>query len=167
MKNLELLNIDDDAKIKIQEIVKMYKRFGKIYIDILDVIVDEVYVSVEQKEEVNGKMLNAKELINRAKELFKKTLPAFYKVRIRPIVKPELDKIDSRWISLRMKQYKLQPKNLVRFFNIDKSTISRDIQKDNLTRYQRVAFYYFFKNLEKKESKSPIISHSVHTPETK
>ena len=71
MKNLELLPIADEAKKRINEFAKLYKRNAHVVVDVVSFEDNRLIVRAEQKDLVNGKLLSKKELTERVREMFK------------------------------------------------------------------------------------------------
>ena len=152
MKNIELLPISSEAKKRLNEFALQYKKHGHIVVEIVSFNDNRLIVRVEQKDLSPGsKHLNKTELENRVKEMFKGELPPEFKLTVSAVDfdRNDIDCIDAKWVGLRLEKYNLKAKNLAVYTGIDKSTLSILLNGNrDLTKWQKVAFYYFFKYYE-------------------
>lgn len=153
MKGLELLAfLTKVQKERIELSEQNYKRFARVYFSIVSANNAEIIVKVWQQGNVTGRYLSAKELIDRAKEVFEGCIPEGVKLHVRPIPYKEepLASVDAYYVAKKMEEYNIQPKDLVKLLNIDKSTISRTLSAEEMTKSSKAMFYYLFKYLELK-----------------
>lgn len=151
MKNIGLLPVTDEAKNRLNEFALQYKRFAKIYVEVVSFENDRIIVRVEQKEQVNGKQLSKNDLTERVKDMFKDEIPANWKLTVSAVDfdRKDIDTVSDEWINKKMDQFNLKAKHLVGYTGIDKATISLILSGEKqLTKWQKVAFYYFFKYQE-------------------
>lgn len=149
MKNLETLKLDAVHKERINEFAKQYARFAKLQMEVVGSDDKSITVKAFQTEPVNGKYLSQAEIIDRVKKMFDGEISEGIKVHVRPVVfnTTELSNISADYINSKLAQMKLQPKHLVQYLGIDKSTISVILSGEKaLTKWQKAAFYYFFRN---------------------
>ncbi|MDM8174809.1 hypothetical protein QT327_10650 [Olivibacter sp. 47] len=118
--------------------ISNYKRMG-IEIEVLD----EKTVKITQSRLLNGFILNQKQLVERAKEIFPEH-------NIVPVVHSiDVDLIDLGWIEGRMKEFGIKRNDLIKQLAIDKSTLSSMFSGDRgLTKSQRAAFFFYFLTYE-------------------
>ena len=148
MENLDLIPTNKDSLKRIREMINQYKRFGKIDIRVIDVNPGEIIVKATQESLINDRVLTKKELIERAKELFKGEIPDDIKVHVRPVVYPVFNDIDRHYISNKMDEFGLKAKYLCRLLGIDKTSISRILNGTQpMTKWHKAAFYYLFQIL--------------------
>ena len=151
MKGIDLLPISAESANRLREIALQYKRFAKIYIEIISFSDNRVIVRVEQKEFVNKKHLTKPELVERVREMFSGETPSEWKLTVSAVDfdRSDIESIDSAWISRRMEKLNLKAKHLSTHTGIDKSTISVILSDSKeLTKWHKVALYYFFKYYE-------------------
>ena len=130
MKNLDLLPLSAESKKRIDEFAKQYQRYGHISIEVVSYSDGRLIVRAEQKDLVNDKFLTKKELTERVREMFKGEIP-------------------DEWIKKRMEKLGLKSKHLSNYTGIDKCTVSSLLSGDKeLTKWHKVALYYFFKYYE-------------------
>jgi len=155
MKGIELLPFLTDKQRKLLEASETnYKRFARVYFQILEFSGNAIVVKVWQLDNPAKRYLNSKELIDRTKEVFgSDILPASINLHIRPVPfeKDELKAFTVETIEKKMEQFGLKPKDLVKLLDIDKSSLSLILTKNReMTRASKAMFYYFFKSLELK-----------------
>jgi hypothetical protein len=151
MKNIELLNFLNKEQIETLKLsAQNYLRFARIYFTIISYQNNELIVKIWQKENVAGKYLTAKELIDRGKEVFTGIVPEGIKIHFRPIAFKEdtLETVSTEWVSEKMEKHSLKPTDLVKLLNIDKSTLSRTLSSKSMTKSTKAMFFYLFKYLE-------------------
>ncbi|QEL01600.1 hypothetical protein FKG96_12540 [Olivibacter sp. LS-1] len=118
--------------------ISNYKRMG-IEIEVLD----EKTVKITQSRLLNGFILNQKQLVERAKEIFpeRNIVPVVHSI--------DVDLIDLEWIEGRMKEFGIKRNDLIKQLAIDKSTLSSMFSGDRgLTKSQRAAFFFYFLTYE-------------------
>jgi hypothetical protein len=151
MKNIDLLPISEEAKKRLNEFALQYRKFAKVFIEIVSFSNNWLIVRVEQKELVNGKQLTRAELINRASELFKGEIPEEWKVSISAadFDRKDIDNVNAEWINKKLEKLNLKAKHISSHTGIDKSSLSLLLSGTReLTKWHKVAFYYFFKYME-------------------
>ena len=152
MKGIELLpSLTKEQKELLETSEKNYKRFARVYFQILSVDENEVVVKVWQIENKAQKYLSAKELIERTHSIFEGIVPENIKIHVRPI---PFDKVDLTHFSVenveeKMEKLGLKPKDLTRLLNLNKSSLSLILNKERgLTKSSKAMLYYLFKYLE-------------------
>lgn len=152
IEKLDFLTKTELKKIELSE--TNYKRFSRIYFEVLDYDQDkqEVIVKVWQNENEAGKYLTSVELVSRIKETFN-FLPDNVLLHIRPIPyeKSKLLSYNIEDVRADMVKYSLQQKDLVKLLDIDKASINILLNGGReLTKYQKAMFYYFFEHMKLK-----------------
>lgn len=148
MKNLDLLPLTAESKKRIAEFARQYQRYGHIIIEIVSYSEGRLIVRAEQKDLVNDKFLTKKELTERAREMFKGEIPDDWKLTVSAVNfdRKDIDNITLDWVKQRMEKLGLKNKHLSNYTGIDKCTISSMLSGDReLTKWHKVALYYFFK----------------------
>lgn len=151
MKNLDLLPLTAEVKRRLEELAKQYRRYGHIVIEIISYSEGRLIVRAEQKDLVNDKFLSKKELTDRVREMFKKEIPDDWKLTVSAVNfdRKDIDNITVDWIKGRMNKFGLKAKHLSNYTGIDKCTMSSVLSGDeDLTKWHKVAMYYFFKYYE-------------------
>lgn len=151
---IKLPTVSKEAEKKAIFLIDNYKRLG-IYIKPVKLDGHTLYVQVEQKKYINDKVLSAAELIDRSKEVFKNKLADNIKLIVSPIFanQDELRSVNADYVNKRLKEYHLKDSHLVKYLDLDKSTISLLVEgKKTFTKPLRAAFYYFFKNYDLKQA---------------
>ena len=82
MKNLELLPLSDESKKRLAEFAKQYRRMAHIVVEIVSYSDNRLIVRIEQKDMVNNILLSKKELMERAREMFKGEIPDDWKLTV-------------------------------------------------------------------------------------
>lgn len=110
---------------------------------------NEVIVKVWQNENEAGKYLNAKELIDRTKDVFN-MLPDGLALRMRPVPysKSRLENYTIGDVLADMEKFGIQQKDLVKLLDINKSTLNTLLNGGReLTKPHKAMFYYLFEFL--------------------
>lgn len=154
MKGIEKLpHLTTDQKKLLDTSELNYKRFARIYFEVLEVSADSVKIKVHQKENPAEKYLNRDELIDRAKEVFAGIIPSEWDMSFVSVpYKGELDSVDLGYIERKKTELGLSDIDLSRMLDIRKENLSRILSQNNerdLTKWHKAAFYYLFKSLEK------------------
>lgn len=147
MKNIELLPLTGEAKKRLNEFALQYKRFAGIVVEIVSFDDNRLIVRVEQKE-ADVKQLTKVELEQRIKDMFSGEIPAEWRLTISAVDfdRKDIDAVNVPWIMASMERHSLKAKHLSTYTGIDKSTLSILLNENReLTKWQKVAFYYFFK----------------------
>ena len=151
MKNLEILPLSAESKKRIEEFARQYQRYAHIAIEIVSYSEGRLIVRAEQKDLVNDKFLSKKELTERVRDMFKDEIPEDWKLTVSAVNfdRKDIDGITLDWIKKRMERLGLKNKHLSNYTGIDKCTVSSILSGDKeLTKWHKVALYYFFKNYE-------------------
>ena len=151
MKNLELLPLPAESKKRIDEFARQYQRMGHISIEVVSYNEGRLIVRAEQKDLVNDKFLSKKELTERIREMFKGEIPDNWKLTVSAVNfdRKDIDGITVDWIKRRMERLGLKSEHLSNYTGIDKCTVSSLLSGDKeLTKWHKVALYYFFKYYE-------------------
>ncbi|GHT01651.1 hypothetical protein AGMMS49525_03060 [Bacteroidia bacterium] len=151
MKNLDLLPLEEEKKKRLKTFARMYQQNARVFIDVISFKGNRLIVRVEQKESVDGRLLNHKELIERTKGMFKDEIPEDWKLNISAVDsnKNDIESITPDWIKHRMQKFGFKGKHLSNRIGIDTSTISLLLNGEKeLTKWHKSTFYYFFKYQE-------------------
>ena len=151
MKNLELLPLPAESKKRIDEFARQYQRMGHISIEVVSYNEGRLIVRAEQKDLVNDKFLSKKELTERIREMFKGEIPDNWKLTVSAVNfdRKDIDGITVDCIKRRMERLGLKSNHLSNYTGIDKCTVSSLLSGDKeLTKWHKVALYYFFKYYE-------------------
>ena len=131
MKNLDLLPLSAESKKRIDEFAKQYQRYGHISIEVVS--------------------YSDSRLTERVREMFKGEIPDDWKLTVSAVNfdRKDIDSITVDWIKKRMEKLGLKSKHLSNYTGIDKCTVSSLLSGDKeLTKWHKVALYYFFKYYE-------------------
>ena len=153
MKNLELLPLTYEVKKRLSTFAKQYSRMAHIIIEIVsfDEEKKRLIVRAEQKDMVNNVFLSKKELTERTRELFQGEIPEDWKLTVSAVDfdRKDIDSMNVQWVKSRMDKLGLRNKHLSNYTGIDKCTLSSLLSGDKeLTKWHKVALYYFFKYYE-------------------
>lgn len=151
MKNIDRLPVDEAKKQAILESAGNYLRNARIKTDIVAISGSVITVRIEQVEKLTDKVFTGKELADRAKLIFA-PIAGEFKIRVRPLVfsGTGADAVSAEYVRNMMKKHELTQTDLCAALGIDKTTMSRLMNgKIGFTRWHRLAFYHYFKNLGK------------------
>lgn len=151
MKNLDLLPLSAEVKKRLEEFAKQYRRMAHIVVEIVSYSDSRLIVRAEQKDLVNDKFLTKKELTERVRDMFKGEIPDDWKLTVSAVNfdRKDIDNITTVWIKSRMEKLDIKAKHLSNYTGIDKCTVSSILSGDKeLTKWHKVALYYFFKYYE-------------------
>jgi predicted sugar kinase len=151
MKQIDLLPLSAEKKKRLNTFAALYKKNAHIIIEVVSFDNGRLIVRAEQKDLVNGKKLNKKELSERVREMFRGEIPDDWKLTVSAVDfdRKDIDAINANWISDKMTKLGLKNKTVSSHTGIDKCTLSSIINGDkDLTKWHKVAFYYFFKYYE-------------------
>lgn len=118
-----------------------YKRMG---IEI-EVLADD-RVKISQTKLINGLILNQKELVQRAREVFPgaKVVPVVFSL--------DVDSIDIPWIESRMEEFGIKRNDLIKQLALSKSYLSRVFNNGphgvELSKPMKATFFYYFLTYE-------------------
>ncbi|SFD85406.1 hypothetical protein [Thermophagus xiamenensis] len=150
MRGIEkLTHLTEDQKERLIYSANQYERFARIYFEVLDVKDKTVSIKIYQLENNLEKYLPAKELKERALEVFKGCIPEGWEINL--IAKPYkfLNTITFESIREKQKELGLSDDELSLYLGIRKENLNRMLSgKRKLSKCQKVAFYYFFKWFE-------------------
>ncbi|MDR1887134.1 MAG: hypothetical protein LBQ70_04385 [Prevotellaceae bacterium] len=157
MKGLEKLELTTETKKLLQVSEQNYRRFARIYFQVLSCEPAKLTVKVWQLENPIGKYLTSQELIARTREVFAVAVPPETAIHVRPISfkKMKLENFTLADIERGMSEFGLQPKDLVKLLNLDKSTISQILSGRSLTKSNKAMFYYLFEYLKTEKNTVP------------
>lgn len=134
---------------KAKEIIQRRDKIAAVtgvLINILSVEGNTIKIRVEQRKLINNWILSQKDLVTRAKDLFKDILPDAVRLHYVALTfNPNLDEIDIQWVEERMTKYSLVKNDIIKHLNIDKATLSLFFSGERgLTKSQKSAFLYYF-----------------------
>lgn len=148
MKGIELLSFLTDDQKKLLEVSEInYKRYGRIYISIVSFNGSVLVVKISQKDNEAQKYLSAKELRERAKDVFEGIVPSNIKLHIGavPYTQDSMSEISIEWIKEQQNKFGISDAELAKFVNIDQANLFRIFNQRGLTKIHKALFYYFFK----------------------
>lgn len=148
MKGIELLSFLTDDQKKLLDVSEInYKRYGRIYISIVSFNGSMLVVKISQKENEAQKYLSAKELRERAKDVFEGIVPDNTKLHIGavPYTQDSMSEISIEWIKEQQNKFGISDAELAKFVNIDQANLFRIFNQRGLTKIHKALFYYFFK----------------------
>lgn len=151
MKGIEkLTHITDEQRKLLIHSARQYKRFARIYFEVLEVTPDSMSVKIKQLEGPTEKYLSAKDLTHRALEVFEGMIPVDWQFNVRAVPFKFLQVVDVDYINSRKEGLGLTDVDMARLLDVRPENLSR-ILSDNrgLTKLGKAAFYYLFKYLEK------------------
>lgn len=151
MKNLELIPLPIEGKKRLETFAQQYRRMGHIVIEVVSFEDSRLIVRAEQKDMVNGKFLTKKELTQRVRDMFSGEIPSDWKLTVSAVDydRKDIDAVNVEWIKSRMEKLGLKNKHVSNYTGIDKCTVSTLLSGDKeLTKWHKVAMYYFFKYYE-------------------
>jgi len=151
MKNINILPLKTKQKLQIVDLARIRKNSDHICIDIVSFKDNRLTIRAEQKDLLKGKELNKKELIAIARKVFKGIIPKEWELTVVAISfsRKEINNLSAEWIRSKMELFGLKNRTLVIHTDIEDSTISLLINGEReLTKWHKVAFYYFFKYYE-------------------
>ena len=154
MEGLDLIPLSDTARARVASFAQQYGRFANIHMKVLEADDNSATIRVVQHYNKQNKYQDTKGLIDRVKDVFNGEVSEDYKIHVRaiPYTQHETDQVDLDWIRAKMDQYNLSQIDIVKALGVDKPTISKILAgRHELTRFQRAAFFFMFKNLKKRE----------------
>lgn len=115
-------------------------NYAKVGIEIRE---EEDTVVISQTKLYNGLILNQKQLVDRAKEIFPEH-------KIRPVVYSlDVSNISIEWIETKMKEFGIKRKDLIKQLAIDKASLSLLFsKKTDLSKRTKASFFYYFLSYE-------------------
>lgn len=151
MKGIEKLSFitDEQKELLIQSAIQ-YKRFARIYIEVVDLEERLLTIKIRQMESHTDKYLSAKDLKKRAVEVFEGIVSTGYELNIIAVPLKPISEVNLAYINQKKEELGLSDVDLSRLLNIRPENISRLMNsKRGLTKLGEAAFYYLFKYLEK------------------
>ena len=121
--------------------VDNYRRLG-IDLEVLE----KDKIKITQSRPINGYILNQKQLVARAREIFKEEIiiPVVFALNIHDIT--------IKWIENKMDEYGIKRRDLVKQLALDKSYLSRlfgnSEHKITLSKPMKATFFYYFLTYE-------------------
>ncbi len=149
MKNIHLLNLPENVRDAVLLTDSNYRRHQSIGVDIIEVKGKTVTVRVEQFKKLTEQVFNAKDLIQKAKEVLSHIPETTFKYQFRPLVfKGEgIEMVDADWVKRRMKEKGITQKDIVEAFASDKHVISKLLSgKYGFSTAWKAAFWFYFKD---------------------
>ncbi|MFA7616927.1 MAG: hypothetical protein WCY16_10145 [Weeksellaceae bacterium] len=135
---METINLTKQQLLSISN----YKKVG------IEIELDGDIVKITQKRLFNGYILNQKQLIERAREIFPD-------MKVHPVAfSLDVSQITTEWIESRMKEFGIKRNDLIKQLALDKSYLSLlfadedNPRKINLSRQVRSMFFYYFLTYE-------------------
>lgn len=152
MKGIELLpQIEAKEKRWLEESALQYRRFARVFIEVLDVQDERVCVKVQQRENNLERYLNREELLERASKVFEGVLPEGWIIEYVCIpFQLDLGYVDLGYIVQNKSRFGLTDTDLANLLDIKKENLSRILSENSpreLTKWHKAAFYYLFKSL--------------------
>lgn len=150
MKNLDLVQVDAATRKAIANTAQAYARFSGLVTDVLEVGDGFITVKIQQVSKTTDRVYEAKELVEKAKEIFSHLPEGLYQVRVRPLTfKGEgMDAVSAEWVKNNLKKHGLSQADIVRDFGVDKHALSKILSNETgFTRWHKAAFWYYFKSL--------------------
>ena len=151
IKGIEKLQLNAEQK-KLLDVSEMnYKRYGRIYLQVISFENSALTVKIWQSENEAGKYLTVPELVDRVKGVFKDILPEGTAIHVRtiPFKQDNLAEFSISDIENTMSELGLKSKDLVKLLDIDKSTISVILSEGrSMKKSHKAMFYYLFKFLK-------------------
>lgn len=150
MKGIELLtHITDEQRKLLIHSANQYRRFARIYIEVLSVEGKSVSMKIFQLENNAERYLSAKELKSRALEVFNGVIPDQWNLNVRAVPFKFLEVIDTDYIHKKKAELHLSDVDLCRLLDVRPENMSKILSdKRGLTKLGKAAFYYLFKYLE-------------------
>lgn len=151
MIGIEKLTFASNEQIEeLLQSANQYKRFSRVYFEILTVENNIINVKVTQQESALEKYLSAKELEERTIEVFSKVVPLDWNLSIASSPYLCLKEVDIEYINKKKDELGLTVEDLSRYLNIRPENINRILtNKRGISKLKTAAFYYLFKYLEK------------------
>lgn len=150
MKGIEKLTFASTEQIdELLHSANQYKRFVRVYFEILTVEDNIINVKVTQQESALEKYLSAKELKERTIEVFSNVVPLDWNLFIVPSPYLFLKEVDIDYVNKKKDELGLTVEDLSRYFSIRPQNMDRILtNKRKLSKFSKAAFYYLFKYLE-------------------
>lgn len=145
IKNIHLIT-DVEASSKLEALATYHNRFSRITFKIVEVNHKSITIKVIQNKSPHENYATSKRLIEITRDLFS---PFFDGLRIVvnaiPYNPPPIHVVDGKWISKKMKEYRVTTKDLVHDTGIAKAEISSLTSGLRpLSDRTKGLFYYYF-----------------------
>ena len=136
-----ILNIKK-GKAAVQRSVSNYARMG-IDIEVLEINDCEFKVKIAQNRLLNGFIMNQKQLIERAKEIFQ---PTGLNIKVIPMVyQLNVVHISALWINQKMEEFDIRRNDIIKQLAIDKSSLCLYLSGERkMNKLVKSAFYFYF-----------------------
>ena len=141
--------ISQEAKSAIIKADQNYRRFLRIRTDVLAIDGDTITVRVEQFDKPGDRVYDAKELIEKGKEVF--SVATTLKYRWRPLVYTGtgMDAVGPEWVRSMAKKHGLSQADLCEALGVDKHVMSKLLSgKYEFTKWHRAAFWHYFNTVK-------------------
>lgn len=131
---------------KLEAGAHLYRRHTNIEIKVISVSDSELVVRITQGKNLAGKYLTAKELRDRAKDLFAVFFPNLaIHVHAVEYKEPVVSAVDHKWVNEQMKQLGIRAKDIVDDTGIIKTSISAWLSGNKpMSQIAKAFFYYYF-----------------------
>ena len=145
--NTNSLPIPEAVLNSINASISSYAASG-IEVEVVDFNGCTISIIISQSKLINGYILNNKELHNRAKEIFTGVNALQLKI-IPSVFSLNVDDITIGWIEMKMQEFGINRKDLVKQLAIDKSSLSLILSGNReLSKPMRATFFYYFLTYE-------------------
>ncbi len=146
-----MLPLSIEGKKRLSTFAHQYRRMAHIAIEVVSFDDGRLIVRAEQKDMVNERFLTKKELTQRVRDMFQGEIPSEWKLTVSAVDfdRKDIDAVNVTWIKHRMEKLGLKNKHVSNYTGIDKCTVSSLLSGEkDLTKWHKVAMYYFFKYYE-------------------
>lgn len=146
-----MLPLSIEGKKRLSTFAQQYRRMAHIAIEVVSFDDGRLIVRAEQKDMVNERFLTKKELTQRVRDMFQGEIPSDWKLTVSAVDfdRKDIDAVNVTWIKHRMEKLGLKNKHVSNYTGIDKCTVSSLLSGEkDLTKWHKVAMYYFFKYYE-------------------
>lgn len=150
MKNIELLNLNDEQRELLTVRIDLQKRYAAISFRIVSVSDTEVVIVTHQDHSFHDNQFDHKRLREITKETFQDCVgERSIRVSIKGETQSAPDIVTPEWIRHQMSDHQLKLKNIVHDTGIHKATLSAYINGlKPLSGVTRAMFYFYFKSHE-------------------
>jgi len=152
MKGLEKIRgLTEEQTSTLSKLARDYIRFFRIYIEIVKVKKDVVYVKITDKGKEGSKFLSEDELIERANKLFSGHISEDIKISVIPIPQSaNFDHVTPEWIDEQLDEYGMTKIDLAHVLGIKHQNLYRVLGGPRKLGYwHKAAISNYFKSLEK------------------
>lgn len=154
MKNLQFIKgVDESVLDSISRTDSQYRRMIRVSCDVLDFDEENrvITVRVAQTAKPTDKVYTAKELIEKANEVFSHLPQDVFKLRFRPLLfaGEGLEAVGPKWVKSNLKKWDMTQRELADQLGVDEFALSKILAEEyEFTRWHKAAFWYFFKALK-------------------